>query len=168
MALESRKKEGTIMSTSSGGTSAGPDPTQVVDSPSGFVADHIRTYLESDGEQGHEWRNGVPTLLLTVLGRKSGVWRRTALIYGRDGENYVVVASKGGAEQHPMWWLNLREHPEAEIQVGPEKLSVVAHEAEGEERARLWDAMAEIWPDYNDYQTKTDRRIPIVVLAPVR
>ena len=156
------------MSTSSDGASAGPVPGQVVDSPSEWVADHIRTYVESDGEQGHEWRNGVPTLLLTALGRKSGVWRRTALIYGRDGENYVIVASKGGAEDHPLWWLNLRDHPEAEIQVGAEKIKVLAHEAEGAERARLWDALAEIWPDYNAYQTKTDRRIPVVVLAPVR
>jgi deazaflavin-dependent oxidoreductase (nitroreductase family) len=158
------------MSTTSGsgGVSGGPEPTQVVDSPSGFVADHIRAYVESDGGQGHEWRPGVPTLLLSVLGRKSGVWRRTALIYGRDGENYIVVASKGGAEQHPLWFLNLRDHPEAEIQVGPEKLRVAAREAEGEERARLWAEMAGIWPDYNTYQTKTDRRIPIVVLSPVR
>jgi deazaflavin-dependent oxidoreductase (nitroreductase family) len=156
-----------IMSASSGGTSGGPAPEQVVDSPSGWVADHIKTYVESDGEQGHEWR-GVPTLLLTVLGRKSGVWRRTALIYGRDGDDYVIVASKGGAEQHPLWFLNLRDHPEAEVQVGAEKVRVLAHEAEGEERARLWDAMAGIWPDYNSYQTKTDRRIPIVVLRPVR
>jgi len=110
----------------------------------------------------------VSTLLLTVLGRKSGVWRRTALIYGRDGDDYVIVASKGGAKEHPLWFLNLRDHPEAEVQVGAEKVRVVAHEAEGEERARLWDAMAEIWPDYNAYQTKTDRRIPIVVLKPVR
>jgi deazaflavin-dependent oxidoreductase (nitroreductase family) len=141
---------------------------QVVDSPTSWVADHIRNYVESDGEQGHEWREGVPTLLLSVLGRKSGIWRRTALIYGRDGENYVIVASKGGAEKHPLWFLNLRDNPEAEVQVGAEKVKVVAHEAEGEERARLWDAMAQIWPDYNNYQTKTDRRIPVVVLRPVR
>ena len=141
---------------------------QVVDSPTSWVADHIRNYVESDGEQGHEWREGVPTLLLSVLGRKSGIWRRTALIYGRDGENYVIVASKGGAEKHPLWFLNLRDNPEAEVQVGAEKVKVLAHEAEGEERARLWDAMAQIWPDYNNYQTKTDRRIPVVVLRPVR
>ena len=95
----------------------GNTPVQVVDSPTGWVADHIRTYVESGGEDGHEWRTGVPTLLLSVKGRKSGVWRRTALIYGRDGDSYVIVASKGGAEKHPLWFLNLRDNPDAEIQV---------------------------------------------------
>jgi deazaflavin-dependent oxidoreductase (nitroreductase family) len=143
-------------------------PDEVVDSPTSWVADHIRAYTESGGEQGHEWKEGVPTLLLTVLGRKSGVWRRTALIYGRDGDNYVVVASKGGAEDHPLWYLNLRDHPEVGVQAGAEKLTARARVAEGEERTRLWDAMAKIWPDYNVYQTRTDRQIPIVVLEPVQ
>lgn len=141
-------------------------PQQVVDSPTKWVADHIKEYVESDGENGHEWQ-GVPTLLLSVKGRKSGLWRRTALIYGRDGENYVVVASKGGAPAHPVWYLNLRDNPEAEIQVAADKRRVRARDAEGEERARLWEAMAAIWPDYNNYQTKTDRRIPVVVLEPI-
>ncbi len=146
--------------------SDGNAPVQVVDSPTGWVADHIREYVESGGESGHEWRPGVPTLLLSVKGRKSGLWRRTALIYGRDGENYVVVASKGGDDQHPLWFLNLRDNPDAEIQVGSDKFAVRARVAEGEERARLWDALAEIWPDYNKYQTKTTRQIPVVVLEP--
>ena len=141
---------------------------QVVDSPTPWVADHIRDYVESGGEKGHEWRDGVPTLLLTAKGRKSGVWRRTALIYGRDGANYVIVASKGGAEKHPQWYLNLTDNPDAEIQVGSDTIKVRAHTAEGEERARLWDAMAAVWPDYNNYQTKTDRQIPIVVLEPTK
>jgi deazaflavin-dependent oxidoreductase (nitroreductase family) len=151
-----------------GGSSMSQDriPEEVVDSPTGWVADHIRSYAESDGEQGHEWR-GVPTLLLTVLGRKSGVWRRTALIYGRDGEDYVVVASKGGAPDHPLWFLNLLDNPEVGVQVGAEKLTARARVAEGEERTRLWDAMVQIWPDYNAYQAKTERQIPIVVLEPV-
>lgn len=151
------------MSTNDSGT-----PSQVVDNPTSYVADHIREYVESDGEKGHEWREGVRTLLLTAKGRKSGVWRRTALIYGRDGENYVIVASRGGAEKHPQWYLNLGDNPDAEIQVGPDKLKVHARTAEGEERARLWDEMAVIWPDYNNYQTKTDRQIPIVVLEPAK
>lgn len=144
---------------------SGPD--QVVDSPTSWVADHIKNYVESGGERGHEWREGVPTLLLSVKGRKSGLWRRTALIYGRDGDNYLIVASKGGAETHPLWYLNLRANPEAEIQVGSDKLRVRARDAEGEERTKLWQIMSAIWPDYNNYQTKTDRRIPIVVLEPV-
>ena len=151
------------MSTSDSGT-----PGQVADSPRPWVADHIRNYVESDGDEGHEWREGVMTLLLSAKGRKSGIWRRTALIYGRDGENYVIVASQGGAPTHPMWFLNLRDNPEAEIQVGPDKIKVVARAAEGEERRRLWDEMAIIWPDYNVYQTKTDRQIPVVVLEPIK
>ena len=142
-------------------------PDEVVDSPSPWVADHIREYTESGGEQGHDWR-GVPTLLLTVRGRKSGVWRRTALIYGRDGDNYVIVASKGGDPKHPLWYLNLVDNPDVGVQVGAEKLTARARVAEGEERARLWDRMAQIWPDYNAYQTRTDRQIPIVVLEPAR
>jgi len=142
-------------------------PDEVVDSPSSWVADHIREYTESGGEQGHEWR-GAPTLLLTVRGRKSGVWRRTALIYGRDGDNYVVVASKGGDPKHPLWYLNLLDSPDVGLQVGADKLSARARVAEGDERARLWDRMAQIWPDYNTYQTKTERQIPIVVLEPAK
>lgn len=146
--------------------SAQDGPQQVVDSPTDWVADHIKEYVESGGDKGHEWR-GVPTLLLSVKGRKSGLWRRTALIYGRDGGNYVVVASKGGAPSHPLWYLNLRDNPEAEIQVGADKQRVRARDAEGEERTRLWDTMSAIWPDYNSYQTKTDRQIPVVVLEPI-
>jgi deazaflavin-dependent oxidoreductase (nitroreductase family) len=149
-------------------TSDSGSPSQVVDSPTSWVGDHIRDYVESSGEKGHEWRDGVRTLLLTVKGRKSGVWRRTALIYGRDGENYVVVASKGGAEKHPLWYQNLRDNPDAEVQVGPDKVTVRARTAEGEERDRLWQTMASIWPDYNNYQKKTDRQIPVVVLEPVK
>lgn len=149
-------------------TSDGESPSQVVDSPTAWVGDHIREYVESGGEKGHEWREGVRTLLLTAKGRKSGVWRRTALIYGRDGENYVIVASKGGAEKHPLWYLNLRDNPDAEVQVGPDKVKVRARTAEGEERARLWQTMVSVWPDYNAYQEKTDRQIPIVVLEPVK
>lgn len=142
-------------------------PDEVVDSPSQWVADHIREYTESGGEQGHEWQ-GVPTLLLTVRGRKSGVWRRTALIYGRDGENYVIVASKGGDPKHPLWYLNLLDNPDVGVQVGADKLAARARVAEGEERTRLWDRMAQIWPDYNTYQTRTDRQIPIIVLEPAK
>ncbi|MGH3415998.1 MAG: nitroreductase family deazaflavin-dependent oxidoreductase [Actinocrinis sp.] len=141
-------------------------PAGVVDSPQSWVADHIKEYVESDGAQGHEWKPGVPSLLLTVKGRKSGVLRRTALIYRRVGANYVIVASKGGNEKHPQWYLNLLANPDAEIQVAAEKMHVHAHAAEGDEYARLWDAMAEVWPDYNVYKTRTDRQIPVIVLEP--
>ena len=143
------------------------DESAVVDSPTGWVNTHIRQYVATDGAEGHEFRNGAPILLLTVLGRKSGVWRRSALIYGRAGDAYVLVASKGGAPQHPAWFTNLVAEPTVHVQVKGEKFEARARVAEGDERARLWDVMAEIWPDYNEYMKRTDREIPVVVLDPV-
>lgn len=136
------------------------------DSPVGFVADHIREYVASDGANGHEW-NGTTIALLTTVGRRSGTPRRTALIYREDGDNYVVVASKGGAQQHPAWYLNLQANPEVRLRIKAEEFAGRARVTEGAERERLWDLMAEVWPDYNNYQTKTDRRIPIVVIERV-
>ena len=137
----------------------------VVDSPTGWVADHIREYVETGGERGHEWK-GVPTLLLTTKGRKSGKWRRTALIYGRDGERYVVVASQGGAPTHPSWYLNLVADPVVQVQVGARHFTATARPASGADKARLWKLMARLW-SYDEYQAKTDREIPVVVLEPV-
>jgi deazaflavin-dependent oxidoreductase (nitroreductase family) len=139
---------------------------EVTDSPVDWVADHTRRYLETGGEEGHEWRPGVPTLLLTTTGRKSGVKRRTALIYGRDNADYVIVASKGGTPDHPAWYLNLEADPEVEIQVLDSVLPATARTVTGEERERLWALMRQIWPAYDEYQTKTDREIPVVVLTP--
>ena len=138
---------------------------KVVDSPTGWVAKHIKEYVESDGAEGHTWK-GVPTLLLTTRGRKSGILRRTALIYGRDGDNYVVVASIGGAPNHPLWYLNLVADPAVELQVGPVVISGTARTANEEERTRLWEQMAKIWPQYDQYQAKTSRQIPIVIITP--
>ena len=140
--------------------------TELTDSPVDWVAEHTRRYLETGGEEGHEWRPGVPTLLLTTTGRKSGVKRRTALIYGRDNADYVVVASKGGTPDHPAWYLNLEADPEVEIQVLDSVLPATARTVTGEERERLWALMRQIWPAYDEYQTKTDREIPVVVLTP--
>ncbi|HEX4727007.1 MAG TPA: nitroreductase family deazaflavin-dependent oxidoreductase [Jatrophihabitans sp.] len=137
--------------------------TDVHDSPTGWVADHIKHYVETDGEQGHLWR-GVPTLLLTTRGRKSGQWRRTALIYGKHGSSYLLVASQGGAPTHPAWYLNLTANPEVELQVGAEKFTARARTATEQEKPELWAAMTKIWPDYDQYQTKTERPIPVVVL----
>jgi len=137
---------------------------QVLDSPEGWVADHIRRYVETGGAEGHEWRPGVYTLLLTTRGRRSGRLRRTALIYGRDGDSYLVVASQGGDPNHPAWYLNLLADPEAEVQVGAEVFTVRARTAESAEKDRMWRTMAAIWPAYDDYQAKTDRAIPVVVL----
>ena len=142
-----------------------PNESAPTDSPRGWVAAHIRDYVESGGDRGHQWK-GVPTLLLTSTGRKTGVRRRTALIYGRDGDSYVVVASRGGNARHPSWYLNLEAEPAVEVQVGPDVLEATATTATDAERARLWRMMAGIWPAYDDYQTKTDRRIPVVVLRP--
>jgi deazaflavin-dependent oxidoreductase (nitroreductase family) len=137
--------------------------TDVHDSPTGWVADHIKHYVETDGEQGHLWR-GVPTLLLTTRGRKSGQLRRTALIYGEHGSSYLLVASQGGADTHPAWYLNLTANPEVELQVGSEKFSARARTATEQEKSELWTAMTAIWPAYDEYQTKTERPIPVVVL----
>ncbi len=137
---------------------------EVTDSPTGWVAEHVDRYVETDGREGHEWR-GVPTLLLTTRGRKSGKLRRTALIYGKDGEErYLLVASKGGAPEHPSWYLNLVAHPEVEVQVGPDKFVARARTADAREKPRLWQLMTSIWPDYDVYQKKTGRDIPVVIV----
>ncbi len=136
---------------------------KIFDSPTGWVADHIHEYVETGGSRGHLWR-GVPTLLLTTRGRKSGKLRRTALIYGRDGDHYVVVASRGGHPQHPAWYLNLVDNPAVQVQVGAEVFTAHARTATSEEKARLWPVMVSIWPDYENYQKSTDREIPVVVL----
>jgi deazaflavin-dependent oxidoreductase (nitroreductase family) len=139
--------------------------TEVHDSPSGWVNDHIQQYVSSDGAEGHLW-NGVPTLLLTTKGRKTGELRRTALIYGRHGSSYLVVASQGGAPSHPAWYLNLEANPEVQVQVGAEKFIARARTASEQEKPELWRTMTGIWPAYDEYQTKTDRPIPVVVLDP--
>jgi deazaflavin-dependent oxidoreductase (nitroreductase family) len=134
-----------------------------IDSPMDWVAKHVQRYIETNGEEGHDWK-GAPALILTTVGRRSGKPRRLALIYGTDGDNYVVVASKGGAPQHPEWYLNLRDNPEVEVQVLADRFRAHARTANPEERERLWPRMVEIWPAYADYQKKTDRQIPLVIL----
>jgi deazaflavin-dependent oxidoreductase (nitroreductase family) len=136
---------------------------RVYDSPKGWVRKHIRDYVQSDGMKGHRW-NGVDTLLLTTRGRRSGKLRRTALIYGSAGDDNVVVASTGGGKHHPAWYLNLVEDPGVRVQVGAETFSARARTATASERAERWKEMAAIWPDYDRYQTRTDRQIPVVVL----
>jgi len=136
-----------------------------VDPRAGWVADHVRRYVETGGADGHEWR-GVRTLLLTTRGRRSGTARRTALIYGEHDGDLVVVASYGGAPQHPDWYVNLEADPEVVIQVGDRVMPARARTAEPEERPELWRLMASIWPAYDDYQAKTDREIPLVRITP--
>jgi len=140
------------------------EPT-IIDSPSEWVADHIRKYVETKGEEGHIWR-GVPTLLLTVTGKKSGALRRTALIYGRIGDDYVIVASKGGHPANPLWYENLVANSEVMLQVGAEIFQAKAQTMnEGADRETAWNTMVGIWPDFANYQLKTERKIPLVRLS---
>lgn len=129
-----------------------------------FGAEHVRVYRETGGERGYHWR-GTTILLLTTTGRSSGEPRTTPLIHRVDDGRWVIVASKGGTPEHPAWFLNLEADPEATIQVRDEEIPVRASVAEGEERDRLWRDMAGVWPDYDAYQARTDREIPIVVLT---
>ncbi len=129
-----------------------------------FGEEHVRVYRETGGETGHIWKEGSTTLLLTTTGRRSGEPRTTPLIYARDGDRYVIVASQGGAPEHPGWYRNLVKTPEVELQVGAEVFAARARTAEGEERERLWRVANEVWPHYDEYATRTDRTIPVVVL----
>ena len=128
-----------------------------------FGAEHVQKYVETNGEVGYLW-NGAPVLILTTTGRKSGEERSTPLIFGRDGDDYVLVASQGGRPQHPHWYRNLVAQPEVQLQVKDDRFRARARTAEGEERERLWRAMNEIWAPYDSYQEKTERVIPVVVL----
>jgi deazaflavin-dependent oxidoreductase (nitroreductase family) len=128
-------------------------------------AEHVQRYQETDGEVGYIW-NGVPILLLTTTGRQSGLARTTPLIHGRDGDDYLVVASMGGAPMHPNWYRNLEANPSAQIQDRAEHLSVTARTASEDEKRRLWKIVNDLWPNYDVYQSRTDRVIPVVVLTP--
>jgi deazaflavin-dependent oxidoreductase (nitroreductase family) len=131
-----------------------------------YGQEHVRQYRETDGEYGHDWR-GTSTLLLTTKGRRSGEPRTTALIYGREGDAFLVVASKGGADDPPDWYLNLESDPEVEVQVLEDRFRARARTASAEERPAMWRQMTSYWPAYDDYQEKTEREIPIVVLERV-
>ncbi len=131
-----------------------------------FGQEHVDRYRETDGEEGHEW-NGASVLILTTTGRKSGQRRYTPLIYGRSGENFLVVASKGGADEPPAWFVNLEADPETEVQVKADRLRTRARVATPEEKPQMWKTMTSAWPAYDEYQTKTEREIPVVVLEPV-
>ncbi len=129
-----------------------------------FGKEHVERYLATDGEEGHEWRLGAPILILTTVGRRSGETRSTPLIYGRHGDAYLVVGSKGGSPAPPAWYLNLEANPEVTVQVKADRFPARARTAAAEEKPELWKTMTSIWPDYDDYQTKTERQIPVVIL----
>ncbi len=139
-----------------------------------WIDDHVRLYLE-DPDQAHNWDSTplggpgiLPTLLLFTTGRKSGQTRTLPLIYGKAGDAYVIVASKGGAPSHPAWYLNLADQPVCQIQVGSARFDVKARTSSGDERKKLWPLMTDIYPPYDDYQAISEgRQIPVVVLDPI-
>jgi len=139
-----------------------------------WIAEHVKLY-RTDPEKAHMWDSTllggpglIPTLLLTTTGRKSGEPRSTPLIYGEAGDSYVIVASKGGLPTHPVWYLNLEANPNCELMVASKKVAARARVAQGEERKRLWEQMAKIYPPYDEYQQRSGgRTIPVVVLDPV-
>ncbi len=142
------------------------------DSRPSWVDQHVALY-RSEPEKGHLWDSTavggpglLPTLLLSTRGRKTGKTSVQPLIYGKHGNSFVIIASKGGAPKHPAWYLNLQAAPECKIQVASEHYQVTARDAQGEERASLWQQLAVIYPPYNDYQKATSRQIPVVVLDP--
>lgn len=139
-----------------------------------WIAKHIELY-RTDPAKAEMWDSSplggpgiLPTLLLTTRGRKTGKSRALPLIYGKSGDSYVIIASKGGMPNHPIWFLNLEADPTCDLMVGAKPVAARARIAEGEERSRLWAEMAAIYPPYDDYQkTAGDRTIPVVVLDPV-
>jgi deazaflavin-dependent oxidoreductase (nitroreductase family) len=136
----------------------------VTDDDNLFGPEHVRVYRETDGERGYHWR-GTEILLLSTRGRSSGEERTTPLIHRADGDRWIVVASKGGAPDHPDWYKNLEADPTALIQVKGERIPVRAVDADGDERDRLWKLMTEVWPAYDEYQQRTDREIPVVIFS---
>jgi proline iminopeptidase len=140
-----------------------------------WMIDHANRYISSAGTDGHMYKANppgygerhVPSLLLTTTGRKSGEKFIFPLYYGETGNSYIIVASKGGAADHPSWYKNLVVNPEVEVQVGTKRLTANARTTSGAERARLWEEALKFWPPYADYQKKTEREIPVVVLDPV-
>jgi len=142
--------------------------------PSQWIQDHLDRYIATNGADGYLWdaslgggKGMVPTLLLTTTGRKSGAALTMPLIFGRAGADYIVIASKGGAPAHPAWYLNLQAKPEVQVQVKAEKFTARARTATGDERAKLWAQLVGIYAPYEQYQAKTDRQIPVVVLTKV-
>jgi proline iminopeptidase len=129
-----------------------------------YGEEHVRRYRETGGEVGHIWKEGSTILLLTTTGRRTGRETTSPLIYNLDGDTPVIVASKGGAPEHPGWYENLVKNPEVGVQIKGERFRARARVAEGEERERLWELMVEIWPHYDEYVTRTEREIPVVVL----
>ena len=126
-------------------------------------AEHVRVYQETNGETGYLW-NGVPTLLVTTKGRKSGEPRTIPIIYTPVGDKYVIIASKGGSPTHPKWYLNVEADPHVQVQVKADKFDAIARTAQSPEREQLWAEAVKAWPNYDVYQSRTERQIPVVVI----
>jgi deazaflavin-dependent oxidoreductase (nitroreductase family) len=129
-----------------------------------FGQEHVERYRATDGEEGYDWQEGTTILLLTTTGRKSGEERTTPLIFEEHDGDYLIVASKGGADEPPAWYLNLQENPHAKVQVKADVFDATARDAGPDEKPEMWKKMVAAWPAYDDYQEKTDREIPVVVL----
>jgi deazaflavin-dependent oxidoreductase (nitroreductase family) len=142
------------------------DPADVKPARETWVSDQAKLYESSNGTQGTDM-NGHPCLLLDYLGRKSGNWHRTVLIYGRDGDDYLIVASKGGAPDDPLWFKSLVEHTEVHVRVLGERFAARAEVLNPQEKARVWPHLLDVYPPYEDYQQKTDRDIPVLRLSRV-
>ncbi len=129
-----------------------------------FGKEHVDRYVATDGAEGYEWQKGSKILILTTTGRKSGEPRPQALIFGEHDGAYVLVASKGGAPDHPDWYKNLVANPRVQVQVLADRFEAIARTAHGAERQQLWTLMTGEWPDYDEYTKRTEREIPVVVL----
>jgi F420H(2)-dependent quinone reductase len=140
------------------------DPDNVRQSPSGWVAEQAQAYEASGGTQSTDM-NGAPCLLLDYQGRRSGDWHRTVLIYGRDGDDYLIVASKGGADDHPLWYLSIEANAEVHLRVGTERFAARAETLPAQEKDRVWPHLVEVFPPYEEYRHKTSRDIPVVRLT---
>ena len=136
---------------------------EIVDSPISWIRQHIAAYVATDGAEGHLF-NGVPMLLLTTRGRRSGLLRRTAVIYGRRGGDYLVVASDSGAPTHPSWYLNLTADPRVRVQVRADRFDALASVVPADEREAAWKEVTGVFPTFDEYQARTDRVIPVVSL----
>ena len=131
--------------------------------PPGWQREHLRRYLATAGEDGHIWE-GLPTLLLTTTGRRTGKPHTTPLIYGQDGDRYLVVGSRGGAPEHPQWYRNLLAEPRVQVQVRADRFPARARPATAAEKPALWQRMAQLYPPYDEYQARTTRAIPVVII----
>lgn len=129
-----------------------------------YGQEHIDRYVATDGAEGYEWQNGTTILILTTTGRRSGQPHQHPLIFRQHGDAYLVVASKGGAPEQPNWYRNIEATPDVEVQIKGDRFAARARTATPEEKPQLWQEMLEAWPAYADYQEKTSREIPVVVL----